>query len=273
MKIKSLLILVSAALLWTACSDNSSEKEVKKTENEKTPEELGVADDGRGGEYEDFMALVDANDSLLIGSTMYYTKDPEKSGESYQVYLLLDNASNIVRIEERYTRENGGSLLSNFHYYKGNQRIASREIFNKGEGDSEMFYERVSYYENEKPIISKLRSHKYEEYMENEMFDIIPPVNCPTDKAERAIAREGEFQTNFLSVIQNGGLYYVEVGEGGQDGFSTTLLVQQVTPLVQGMISNPSEYKGKRVRVEFQEMPDGQGFTFQALLGIALVED
>ncbi|PWL33038.1 MAG: hypothetical protein DCO96_01425 [Fluviicola sp. XM-24bin1] len=273
MKIKHLLILFSAALLWTACSETSPEKIVKKTKNEKTPEEKGEADDGRGGEYADYMAIVDADDSWYIGNTMYYTKNPDVSQETYQVYLLLDSASNVVRIEERYTRENGGSVLGNFHYYKDGIRIASKEIYNEGQGESELFYERVSYYEDEKPIISKIRSNKYEEYLENEVYEIITPVACPTDKAERAIAREGEFQTNFLGVIKSGGLNYIEVGEGDPNGFSTTLLVQQITPLVGDMISNPSEYKGKPVSVDFREMPDGQGFTFQALLAIAMVVD
>ena len=174
MKIKSLLILVSAALLWTACSDNSSEKEVKKTKNEKEPEELGV-DDGSGGPYDDYMAIIDASDTLLIGSSMYYTKNPDLSQENYQVYLLMSEDSDIKRIEERYTRPQGGSLLSNFHYYKDGARIATREIYNEGEGESEMFFERVTYYEEEKPKTSKLRSHRFEEYLENELFRLGGP--------------------------------------------------------------------------------------------------
>lgn len=272
MKIKSLLILVSAALLWTACSDNSSEREIKKTKNEKEPEELGV-DDGSGGAYDDYMAIIDASDTLLIGSSMYYTKNPDLSQENYQIYLLMSEDSDIKRIEERYTRPQGGSTLSNFHYYKDGARIATREIYNEGEGESEMFFERVTYYEEEKPKTSKLRSHRFEEYLENEMFKMITPVACPVDKAQRAIAQEGEFQTNFMGVSEIGGVFYIEVGEGDPNGFSSNLLVQQISPLVNDMIKNPAKFKGKKVKVDFREMPDGQGFTFQALLGIALVID
>ncbi|MCR9171880.1 MAG: hypothetical protein NXI10_05275 [bacterium] len=269
MKIKALLILVSAALLWTACSEETADKHIKKTKNESTPELTG-AENKTAGAYDDYMAIVDASDSYFVGSTLFYAKDPQKSGEMYQVYLLLDSASNVVRIEEQYTLEKGGSMLRNFHYYKEGDRIASKEIYNEGEGDSELFYERVTYYEDNKPIISKKRSHKYEEYLENEMFQVITPVSLPVDKAERAIARQGEFQTNFLGVTRNAGLLYIRVGEGTPNGFSSSLVVQQVTPLIQDMINNPKSYEGKRVNVDFQEMPDGQGFTFQALLGLEL---
>jgi DNA-binding HxlR family transcriptional regulator len=71
-------------------------------------------------------------------------------------------------------------------------------------------------------------------------------------------------------VTKNAGLFYIEVGEGDPNGFSTNLLVQQLTPLVQDMINNPEKYKGKKVKVDFREMPDGQGFTFQALMGIEM---
>lgn len=272
MKIKTFLILVSVALLWTACSDSTPAKEIKKTKNEKSPEELGV-DDGTGGEYEDYMAIIDASDSLLIGSSMYYAKNPDLSNETYQVYLLLDDSSNILRIEERYTKGNVGSLLTNFHYFRDGERIASKEIYNEGEGESEMFYERVTYYEGQTPIASKKRGHRFEEYLENELFQMISPIGCSFEKAQRAIAQEGEFQTNFLDVLRIGGLIYIEVGEGDPNGFSTTLLVQQVTPVIQDLISNRDKHVGKKVKVDFREMPDGQGFTFQALLGIEIVEE
>lgn len=271
MNIKTLFFLVSAVLFWTACSDNTSNKEVKPTKNEKSSE-VEMVDDGTGGEFEDYMAIVDASNSYYVGSSMYYSKSPDISNENYQVYLLLDSTSKIVRIEEKYTRPEGGSLLTNRHYFRDNQRIASKEIYNEGTGENEMFYERVTYYENEKPIISKKRSSRFEEALENELFQIITPVNCPIERAQRAIAQEDEFETKFMGVIRNGGLFYIEVGEGKPNGFSTTLLVQQITPQIQDMISNPQKYMGKKMKVDFREMPDGQGFTFQALLGIELAK-
>ncbi|XOV65812.1 MAG: hypothetical protein ACFHU9_09250 [Fluviicola sp.] len=271
MKIKSLLILGSAVLLWTACSDETPDKSETKSKKKPAPKEV-YAENESAGEYEDYMAVVDSRNDFFIGSSMFYSKNPDISGENYQVYLLLDSTSNIVRIEEQYTKERGGSLLRNFHYFKDGDRVASKEYFNKGEGENELFYERVTYYEDGKPVTSKLRSNRFEEYLENELFKIVSPVSCPLERAQRAIAQEGEFQTNFMGVTKNAGLFYIEVGEGDPKGYSTNLLVQQVTPLVQDMINNPNKYKGKKVKVDFREMPDGQGFTFQALMGIEMAK-
>lgn len=271
MKIQSFLILVSVALLWTACSENSQEKVVKTTKNEKSPEELGVEDDGRGGDFEDYMALVDNNDSLLTASTLYFSKG---DGESYQLYLLLNNEGNIIRTEERYTKSGDGSVLRNFHYFRDEVRIASKEIYNQGTGEAENFFERVSYYdEKEKPVISKIRKAQFEEYLENEMFRIIDPINCPLDRADRALAGEGEFETKFLSVIEQDGVFYIIVGEDKDNGYNSSLVVQSITPLIQSLINNPDAYKGEPVKVDFQEMPDGQGYTFQSLLGISLANN
>jgi hypothetical protein len=264
MKITSLITLFSAALLWTACSE--SKPEVKETKNEQPPKEVTVEDDGRGGEFEDYMALVDISDSLIKANTLYYAKP---SGEAYQVYLKLDDESNLVRMEEQYTKSGNGSILRTFYYYRDGDKIATREIFNEGIGEAEMFNERVSYYdEDQKPIISKVRTTRFEEYLQNETFRIIDPVDCSDERAKQALARDGEFSTNFVGVISQEQINYIIVGEGVEGGFTTSLVVQQLTPLVTQLLSSPDSFKGEPMDIEFQEVPDGQGFTFQSLISL-----
>jgi len=270
MKIPHLLVLISATLLWTACTSDSK-PEVNETKNEQDPIEMGVEDDGRGGEYEDYMAIVDMSDSLIGANTLYYAKP---GGESYQVYLKLDEESNIVRMNEQYTNAGSGSILNTYYYYRDGEKVATKEIYNEGQGDTEMFFERVSYYnEKEKPIISKIRSAQYEEYLEEETFNIIDPLDCSDERAKRALMRGGEFATNFVGVIKQEKINYIIVGEGKEDGFRTSLLVQQFTPLIIQMLSNPDAFKGKPMDIEFEELPDGQGFTFQSLIDIKPVKE
>lgn len=269
MKITSFILLVSATFLWTACSE--SKPEIKETKNEEEPKEIIIEDDGRGGEFEDYMALVDVSDSLIGANTLYYAKP---NGESYQVYLKLDDASNIVRLEEQYTTSSSGSILRTFYYYRDGFKVATKEIFNEGAGDTEMFFERVSYYDtDEKPIISKLRSAKFEEYLEDDTFKIIDPLDCPDVTAKRALARDDEFATNFVGVISQEQINYIIVGEGVDGGFTTSLVVQEFTPLIAQLLTDPAAFKGDPMDIEFQEVPDGQGFTFQSLISLKRVEN
>lgn len=264
MKIRSLIVLVSAALLWTACSE--SKPEVKETKNEKPPKEITVEDDGRGGEFEDYMALVDVSDTLINANTLYYAKE---SGETYQVYLKLDQKSNLVRMEAQYTKPGNGSILRTFYYYRGGDKIATREIYNEGTGAAEVFNERVSYYDkNQQPIISKIRTTRFEENLENETFRIIDPVDCSDERAKLALARNGEFATNFVGIISQSQINYIIVGEGVEGGFTTSLVVQELTPLVTQLMARPDSFKGESMDIQFQEVPDGQGFTFQSLIGL-----
>lgn len=270
MKINALILLLVTTFVWTACSE--SKVQVKETKNEKLEkEEVGEADDGRGGEYEVYMTQVDTSSSSILANTLYYAKP---DGESYQVYLTLDEESNVQRLEAKYTRPGSGSILRTFFYYKAGDKYATREIYSEGPIESEMFFERVSYYdENQEPVVSKIKSARFEEQLDNEVFRIIDPIDCSDEKAARALAREGEFATNFMGVINQDQVNYIIVGEGTQDGFTTSLLVQEMTPLVIQMLTSPDSFKGKPVNIEFQEMPDGQGFTFQALLGIELAQE
>jgi hypothetical protein len=260
--------MFAVVLTWSSCTD--SKVQVKETKNEKEPEDVGMADDGRGEAYETYMAEIDAADSLMLANTLYYAKP---NGESYQLYLRLDEESNIVRTEAQYTREGSGSILRTFFYYKDGNKYATKEIYSEGDIENEQFFERVSYYnEAQEPVVSKIRSARFEEYLENEVFKIIDPVDCSDEKAMRALARKGEFETNFVGVIRQEGINYIIVGEGVEGGFTTSLVVQEFTPLISQLLNSPDSFKGKALDIEFQEVADGQGFTFQSLLGLKLAK-
>lgn len=258
------LLIISA---MASCSSGSAE--VNETKNDPSEVNNGTPDDGRGAEYEAYIASIDNSDSLVVANTLYYTKS---NGESYQVYVLLDDSSNIVRSEERYTTSNSGSVLTNYFYYRDGEKYASRELFIDNSGEKEAFVERVSYYEDGKPKISKMRRAPYEEYLENETFEIIEPHNCSDARADRALHRTGEFQTNFVSVVREDPATYLIVGEGSEDGFVSSLVVQSITPLVGELLSNPDAHVGEPMQVMFEEVHDGSGFTYQSLLGIQRVQ-
>lgn len=267
--IQFFLFLLTISVM-AACS--GPETDVKETKNDPKELKESTPDDGRGAEYEAYMSEIDNNDSITIANTLYYTKS---NGESYQVYVLLDDESQVIRMEERYTTSASGSLLSTFFYYKNGVKYASRERFIRGVGEEEKFVERVSYYEGGKPKISKMRQAPYEEYLESETFEIIDPTNCSDQRANLALRREGEFATNFVSVVQEdptNPITYIIVGEGSDDGFVSSLIVQHFTPLVRELVSNPNAHAGEAMDVQFQEMHESSGYTFQALLGIQRAE-
>ena len=263
LKAISLLFLISSFLV--SCGPEKKEKESKAN----TTKEKGSPDDGRGAEYEMYMTKIDESDSLTDANTLYYTKD---NGESYQVYVKINDDKEVVRVEEKYTTSQTGSVLTNFFYYKDGKKYASKEHYVEGSGDKETFVERVSYYEDEKPKISKIRRAPFEEYLVNELFEIIPAYNASDERAMRALRREGEFETNFVSIVREDPAIYVIVGEGTDDGYVSALVVQRITPLVQQMMSSPESMKGQPLSISFQEVHESNGFTFQALLDVQRAE-
>lgn len=261
MKRKNFLLFLLIASLMAACSSTSSQVNEPKNDSQTD----GTPDDGRGSEYEAYISQIDNSDSLTVMNTLYYTK---ANGESYQVYVLVNDSSQIVRAEERYTTSGTGSVLKNYFYFRNNEKYASRELFIDNSSGKEEFVERVTFYENEKPKISKMRRAPYEEYLDNETFRIIDPVNLSEERMERALHTEGEFQTNFVSVVVENPARYIIVGEGTDDGYVSSLVVQTITPLVGQLLSNPDAHVGEPMEVQYQEVHDGSGYTYQALIAI-----
>lgn len=265
MKLKAISIFFLSILMIVSCAEQKEEKPVPK----KEVKEQGTPDDGRGAQYEEYMSQVDQSDSLDVANSLYYTKD---NGESYQVYLRLNKNAEIVRIEEKYTTSESGSLLTNFFYFKDGVKYATKERFIEGEGKEANFAERVTYYDEAGPKISKIRRAPFEEYLQNESFTIIPEKDCSDARAQRALRGEGEFATNFVSTVQEDPVYYIIVGEGSENGYVSALVVQHFTPLVKKLLANPKSMEGKPLEVSFQEINDGTGFTFQALLDLRIAE-
>lgn len=265
MKLKAISLLFLSIFLIASCAEKNDEKPTSKKEvtQKVTP------DDGRGAQYEKYMSEIDESDSLDVANSLYYTKN---NGESYQVYLRLNKEAEIVRIEEKYTTSESGSLLTNFFYFKDGVKYATKERFIEGKGNESKFAERVTYYDENGPKISKIRRAPFEEYLQNESFSIIPAKDCSDARAQRALRGEGEFATNFVSTVQEEPIYYIIVGEGSENGYVSALVVQHFTPLIKTLLANPKSMEGKPMEVSFQEVNDGTGFTFQALLDLKIAK-
>jgi len=187
MKNIALYPFLALVLLFTACG-NDQQDDINFGD-EPTNTDLQT-----DNEADKFVRQIDEAD-LAFANSLYYTRE---DGASHEVTIFLNDSNHVVKTVESYTLKDGGSILTNLFYYKGNRKYVTKEFFEEGEGQSAQFVERVTYYdENGKPKASKLRKAPFEDQLVTQFFEPTTAKDCSDKKAVSVLNQTGEFATNF----------------------------------------------------------------------------
>lgn len=258
-----ILSLLFLSIILISCNSSDSD-ETNEVDDKAFQEELALQD----SERDEYIRQIDEAELYFVNS-LFYSK-PDNTSERVRVFV--NDSSEVVKILQEYTRPNMGTIESNKFYYKNGEMYASKEVFQKGEGMNVTFIENVTYYKDGKPEVTKTRTAPYEEELEYQMFSIEKPKGLSDKRAYQVFNREGEFNTTFQGIVRAEHLIYLIVGEDKENGFTSPLVVQKISPLLQTLINNESQMLGTPLKVEFTSEVDPQGVPFQALLTVDLVK-
>jgi len=256
---KSVSTILFFALVLIGCSNQPGVNEDPITEYKASSEEIV---------FDDLIAEIDLNDTLSRGNSLFYSKP---NGASIEVYVFVNEKGETVKMIESYIDGGSSSICSNTFYFKDGGRFASKEKFEVGEGEEGYFVERVSYYdEKDKPIVSKKRSATYEEELDFEMFSPIEKYNCSMERALSVLNQSGPFATTFQGFVKEEPYTYIIVGENKLDGYSSSLVVQNVDRTIQVLKENERDMIGKAVIIEFETVRSAEGYEYQILHSVQL---
>jgi hypothetical protein len=261
-QILSVLFLFSILI---SCSSSDSDETTDPKTDQAGLDEASLQD----SERDDYINEIDAAELYFVNSLFYSKSD----NTSERVKVFVNDSSEVVKILQEYTRANSGAIESNQFYYKDGNMYASKAIYASGDDMNHEFVEDVTYYKDGKPEITKQRKAAYEEELDYEMFSIVKSKAHSDVRAYQVFNREGEFNTTFQGIVRAEHLIYLIVGEDKDDGFTSPLVVQKMTPLIQTLINDEKQLLGTPLKVEFTAETDPQGVPFQALITCDLVQE
>ena len=260
MKIVQWTSIISLLLIVGYACDSGVKSDVNENESSVSSRPLPENDEAEKYVYE-----LD-NKELQVGNSLYYSKE---DGSMVEVEIFANDSSQVVKMVEEYTKGSSGSIERNIFYYKDNRKYVTKEYFESKAGESTNFVERVTYYDNKgNAKVSKMRIALYEDLLENESFKVITAKDCSDKRAYKVLNQVDEFETTFQGFVQVEHLTYLIVGENKRDGYSSSLIVQEKTPVIQKLLSNEKAMLGKPLVVEYEKHIGEMGFEFQALLSV-----
>lgn len=255
--------MVITAMLAVACKTNKTDE----TSSDKSNKEDNVVAEANV-EGEAYLNSIDLNDSLYTANSLFYSREVNGQTEWIEVIMSLNDSNQIVKMKEQFVVAGYDAIFSNHFYYKDGLKYATKQFFMESVADSSYFVELLSYYdENEEVLATKRRTAVYEEYLPQEQYMVAEKTACSADRAKDVINQKGKFETTFQGFVNMEGFKFLVVGENAKNGYSSALIVQQITPLIIELRNNESKMIGTPLTVNFQTIVDGTG-SQQILLGV-----
>lgn len=259
----ALIVMVITAMLAVACKTNKTDE----TSSDKSNKEDNVVAEANV-EGEAYLNSIDLNDSLYTANSLFYSREVNGQTEWIEVIMSLNDSNQIVKMKEQFVVAGYDAIFSNHFYYKDGLKYATKQFFMESVADSSYFVELLSYYdENEEVLATKRRTAVYEEYLPQEQYMVAEKTACSADRAKDVINQKGKFETTFQGFVNMEGFKFLVVGENAKNGYSSALIVQQITPLIIELRNNESKMIGTPLTVNFQTIVDGTG-SQQILLGV-----
>ncbi len=253
----SIFYLVILSTILISCDNTVPVEYPDDINSEYVPNEKETA-------FEQMIFDIDQNDSLLIGQSLFYSRE---GGASVEVEIKVNDSNQMVKMVEEYTTENFPSIASNTFYFKNAKMIASKELLEEAVGDSSHFVERVTYYdENENPIITKKKAANFEEELDYESYQIIDNQKCSYGRALEVLNQENEYATTFQGFVKEDPYLYLIVGENKENGYYSSVVVQYMTSLIKKLQQDEKGMLGTPLEIEYETLNGDQGYEYQILM-------
>jgi len=245
----------------TSCNEQVDEE---KTKVKKELKQL-VPDYKDASYYESEILKIDNRDDLTEAKSLTYV---DNDGTTYNSTALVNNKMQIVKLISKKTKSDGQDIEIH-HYFLGVSRLASIKIAQKyTETDCFTTETRTYYNDKGKACFSAVRiGNAKKPYAKNE-YKTCDKLDLNPQLAFDIINQEGKFQTNFLGFNEVNDKIYITVGT---DFYNASLVIPGYIDLLKTLKNNETKYLNKPLKVEFKEVMEPNGFSYQALLDIKIL--
>jgi hypothetical protein len=245
------------------CKDNSAQQNAILTDQDGFAYETAF----EGIEaFLDYQKKVDQRTDLQNLRSLLFT---HKNGKNLQSTAKIDNTGELAKAELNKVLENGQQLNYTFYFLKGVLSTAKIEKVNQEKSQTHV----VFFNAEQSPIASYICYSTASESEPNKNLKLnkntpsfYKDIESTLQQLSDLQNQEGEFTLHFLGFNEAYNKRFIEFGN---DTYTTNLAFIPQEPLVQKIQSNPDTYRNKTFNIQFQEITEASGFSYQLLTEIS----
>jgi hypothetical protein len=180
----------------------------------------------------------------------------------------MDNTGELAKAELNKVLENGQQLNYTFYFLKGVLSTAKIEKVNQEKSQTHV----VFFNAEQSPIASYICYSTASESEPNKNLKLnknkpsfYNDIESTLQQLSDLQNQEGEFTLHFLGFNEAYNKRFIEFGN---DTYTTNLAFIPQEPLVQKIQNNPDSFRQKTFNIQFQEITEASGFSYQLLTEI-----
>lgn len=262
---KYFLILILFSLFTTACNQNEIIEERIIQDEDLVSKKSDCPEDSL---FFALMNSIDNDSSLFIASSLNYTSN---NGSTISGSALIDE-NNMIHKLTSIDNDTLHETTFNYYYLNSKKRVSTELIYDY-QKDSNYYHQIISFYDTSG--ICMYTGFKYCEDLNLSYERIYLKADylkeMDDQPAKNIIQQQGSFETNFRAFFHfdNYNLEFIKVG--GNDGlYSSMLAISKESPLIKKIRNNRERYVGSPLLIEFTNVEESDGFSYQLLLDAKL---
>jgi hypothetical protein len=192
-----------------------------------------------------------------------------------EVEAYADDFNNMLKIVEAYNDETIQELGKKEFYIEHDEVIATKHTTDQLTTEGEYLAKRITtYYKNGDAYLSYEQTASFIDELNNEeRKKLQKAVALPMQNTMDALLNKGTFSTHYLSYVESGGNIFLVLGEPKpEQRYAATVLVKEITPLIQQLIDHSEKYKYQKVNVVYRSIGGNGQPRFKLLEELTFME-
>ena len=258
-----LIAIYCISLILLACKEDIPKKE--KTEKRERLDQL-IPAYSEAANYEKQIQIINANSDLFEAKSLSYL---DNDGKIESVTALIDSTYQFSKLTHYLTDTDGRQVETHF-YFKGNQLFSSVQTIRRYTEKTTFVREVKTYYNPESFVVytAERKVSGENDIAKSSYSETVKCVHDPT-KALQIINQNEKFQTNFLGFNESRGKIFLIIGT---EFYNSSVVVPAYQGVLETLKNNEKKYLNKPLKIEFKEVTELDGFSYQALLDIKLLK-
>lgn len=257
-----LIAICSIFLIISACKDEKNS--ANKTEKRERLDQL-IPAYSEAASYEKQIQLINSSSDLFEAKSLSYM---DNDGNIESVTALIDSTYQFSKLTH-YLTETDGHQVETHLYFKGNQLFSSVQTIGRYSKKTIFVREVKTYYNSESAVVyTAVRKASGENDVTKSSYLKATKRSHDTSRALEIINQKGKFQTNFLGFNEANDKVFLIIGT---DYYNSSVVIPSYQGDLKELRLNEKRYLNKPLKIEFKEVSELDGFSYQALLDIKLL--
>jgi hypothetical protein len=168
-----------------------------------------------------------------------------------------------------YLTETDGRQVETHFYFRGSQLFSSVQTVKRFIKNTTFVREVKTYYNSENVVVytAERKASGENNITKSSYSEAEKRIHDPR-KALDIINQNGKFQTNFLGFNESRDKIFLIVGT---DRYTSSVVIPSYQGILKNLKNNENKYLNIPLKIEFKEVTELDGFSYQALLDIKLL--